>query len=456
MKAINLFKNKLFVAIALLAVACGKEETNVTPTSKKPCETAQKNVVETLDSLDQQYCSLNEAIFYTFKDWYLWYERIPSVSFRGYTNPQQLINAMRVPEDRWSFVTDKAENDALFNDGQYVGQGLDFDVDMEDRAQGKRVIRVSIVYPVSPAAQAGIYRGMEITKVNGKGWDQLIANNGEQFYREFSKSSITYELIDSAGTTVTKTVNDGLVRVQTVLAQRVINQGGKKIGYIMFNSFLGTAEQELKEAFSTLQANAVDELILDLRYNGGGFVFLANQLAAMIAGNKVDTTKTFLTYRFNSRYAAQLNENYKFEEVPHKLSLNRVFILGTDYTASASELVINCLKPYMEVKLIGDTTHGKPVGYFPFTYADKEIYPVSFESINANGQGEYYNGIAPNFSTFDGLKFPLGDVLESMLRAALNYISYGSFDLSALRIETNLPKARIPKKTGLAQIRGAR
>ena len=408
------------------------------------------------ENLELQYSSLNEAIYYVFKDWYLWNSTMPKVNYNSYSDPQKLIDALKNAKDQWSFIADKATNDALFNNGISQGQGLDFQVDWKFfSSSNKYKIRVAYVYSSSPAGNAGMYRGMEITKINGIPFIDLI-NNESAFYSEFAKTTITYSILDSAGTSKDITLTDGPVQINTVLYKNIFNIGSKKVGYIVFNSFLGTAEQELTNSFAYFKGQGINELILDLRYNGGGLVSLSQKLSSIIAGSG-NVGKVYINEKFNSNNANQ-NFDYKFIEDPNALNLSRVFIIGSRFTASASELVINGLKPYINVVLIGEETHGKPVGYFPFTYKDKEVYPVSFESFNANNQGGYYDGIKPSIYKVDGVEFDWGDKREYCLKEALYYIENGSPSGTGTTVRIgSIPRfvSTIFEKRGLQQFYGA-
>lgn len=444
----------VIAAIALFSTSCEKDEPNPNPDAGKlPIDYSKTKEFE---ELQNQYGSLNEAIYYSFKDWYLWAENIPTgINYASYSDPNKLVDKMRFSADRWSFLANKVENDNLFEGGSFQGQGLDFWYDLKEYEEEDSIkLFVSLVYKNSPADKAGIYRGMEITKLNGYTWDRLLSDE-DLFYDVLGSTTVTYSLRDTLNKESSVTITDGNVKMNTVLHSSVLDAGGKKTGYVVFNSFLGTAEEELNNTFAQFKAQGITELVLDLRYNGGGYVYLAQNLASMIAGDRVDTNNVMAYEKFNDRNKAQ-NYTLKFAEVAQKLNLTKVVIIGSRFTASASEMVINCLKPYMEVILIGEDTHGKPVGYFPFTYKDVEIYPVSFESFNANNEGRYYNGIKPTYYEYDGVRFPFGDRREYCLSQALSYIETGGPKLSAGNARIGSKKeVKFFYRKGLKEIRGA-
>lgn len=442
------FKIYTLSIVFFIALSCEKK-------SAEPLNTAGKLPVNEhlIDSLQAQYSTLNEAIYYVCKDWYLWNELVPAVDYNSYSDPQKLIDALKYSEDRWSFIADKAETNALFGSGETKGQGLDFGYD-----QIAEKIRISFTYNASPAGKAGMYRGMIVNKINGKNFVESIKDNS--YIDELSKSTITYEIIDTAGIVKNYTIANGDVKITTVLYQTIKNVGSKKVGYLVFNSFLGTSEAELTNAFAYFKSQNIDELILDLRYNGGGYVYISEYLGHIIVGNKYKD-KIFNIEKFNSNHS-RYNDTIKFGALAKKksttaptLDLGRVFIIASKSTASASELLINGLKPYMTVIQIGDVTHGKPVGFFPFTFRDTQIFPVSFESTNANGVGGYYDGITPNVYKNDGLKYVFGDVREDCLKEALYYIENNSpSPIGPVRVEFNEIGVKLKVKNGLDAISG--
>jgi hypothetical protein len=234
-----------------------------------------------------------------------------------------------------------------------------------------------------------------------------------------------------------------------VLYKNVITTGNNKVGYLVFNQFFGeTSRTELTDAFNYFQSQGITDLIVDLRYNPGGSTETQDALADLIAPAAANNQKMY-TYQFNSQLQ-QGNfpllkkkpgfDNVSFSESINtvnyekagNLDLNRVFFIVTSSTASASELLINNLKPYMSVKIVGDTTYGKPVGFFPIDIASKySIYPISFRTINSAGNADYYSGFAPDQLTADGVNKDWGNVTEPSLAAVLKYLNTGSFRIAA-------------------------
>jgi len=212
----------------------------------------------------------------------------------------------------------------------------------------------------------------------------------------------------------------------------------------VFNQFFGQhSRDELGDAFSFLQSQGINDLVVDLRYNPGGSTETQDTLADLIAPQAANGQRMY-AYQFNQQLQ-QGNfpllkrkpgfQNVVFTEDANSidfekagsLNLTRVFFIVTGSTASASELLINNLRPYMDVKLVGDTTYGKPVGFFPIPVFNYALYPISFRTINSAGQADYYDGFAPDKLANDGVNKNWGDITEPSLSAVLNYIATGTF-----------------------------
>jgi hypothetical protein len=197
-----------------------------------------------------------------------------------------------------------------------------------------------------------------------------------------------------------------------------------KVGYMGYTQFVTYSVTDLTRAVTSLAQQGASELVLDLRYNGGGDVATSRDLASLIAGARV-AGQVFASLRFNDKHPEK-NENYTFAAPPASIAgLSRVFIITSGNTASASELVINGLKPFMDVVLVGETTFGKPYGFEPFDYCGITYNAVNFESVNALGVGGYTSGFAPNCPAPDDLDHALGDTQERRLKEALDYIATG-------------------------------
>ncbi|MGH8370618.1 MAG: S41 family peptidase, partial [Gammaproteobacteria bacterium] len=188
----------------------------------------------------------------------------------------------------------------------------------------------------------------------------------------------------------------------------------------------------------------VDELVIDERYNGGGLLSVAQHLGSLIASSG-DVGQTFAKLSFNDRHSDQ-DQTYKFDQESNALGLSRIVFITTSATASASELIINALAPYVDVVTIGSTTFGKPVGENGFDICKDVLYPMTFKMTNAAGYGDYFDGFAPTCPAVDDLDHPLGESDESSLATALYYIANGNCGPHAFAVARTLSEhaAQIP------------
>ena len=400
---------------------------------------------------------LMDSVFLYSKEVYFWNDRIPSYDQfnpRQYKGADELKSAQNVmgairklqPLDRYSFVTTQEESDGI-----QTGQDKDFGFFLKsasvDVAAPLDSIYwfVSYVYDQSTAGAAGVKRGWIINKVNGTqlSYDESGINILNNIFFG-APTTASFEFIKPDKTKVTASLSKSSFQANSVLYKDVLKLGNKKVGYLVFNQFFGApSRRELGDAFTLFQSQGITELIVDLRYNPGGSTETQDTLANLIAPLAANNQKMY-TYQFNPQLQ-QGNfpllkkkagfQNVSFSEATNMvnyekagiLNLSRVFFIVTHSSASASELIINNLKPYMEVKLIGDTTYGKPVGFFPIEISRYAIYPISFRTINSAGNADYYTGFAPDKLSADGVNKDWGDVTEPSLASALNYIGTGTF-----------------------------
>ncbi len=372
-------------------------------------------------------CSIeseNEFVYEYMKSTYLWSDKIKHIDYMDakYRSIEILLEDLKYKElDKWSYITSTKSYDQYFEDGQYVGLGFSQAIDAD---KNESIIR--FVYPNSPADKANLKRGDKILKINRLSIKDIQTYNlWTTIYGESEVNvSVNLYVLDKFGNHKDINISKDIVSIKTVLYKDVLKIDNKNIGYLLFQSFIEPSIQELDEAFEYFVNNSVDELILDLRYNGGGRVDVANHLASLIGGNLV-AFKIFAKMRHNK------NSPYSDYEIPYQifqknsLSLNRVFVITTQNTCSASELVINSLRATpngIEVITVGESSCGKPVGMYGTNFCDKHISPIQFSIQNADDKGEYFDGIAPTCSEIDKIDRDFGDINESMLKTALYYI----------------------------------
>ncbi|MCB9000662.1 MAG: carboxyl-terminal protease [Bacteroidales bacterium] len=363
---------------------------------------------------DDNDVNVNKAIYQKMQDWYFWYDQLPSVELNDYSNPSGLMDALRVnpPDREWSYVTTREEFEAYYNGGAYVGFGFGSGWD----AQGN--LYILFVYKNSPLYQVGIRRGWQILTIDGQtpttsNYSSLIGANDAGITKTFKVKS-------PEGVEYTYTFSKGEIDMNTVLLDTVYTYGTSRIGYLVLESFINNTADELDNVFTKFKNQRVTDLIVDLRYNGGGTVLVAWQLANYLGGN-VAYGKIFGTFYYNDKHQNE-NSSMLFSSEHLSLTLNRVVFITTSSTASASELVINGLKPFIGVTLVGSTTHGKPVGMNAFYIDDWVLLPVTFTIRNANNEGDYFDGIPVDIQASDDITTMFGDPTEASLNAALAYL----------------------------------
>jgi carboxyl-terminal processing protease len=378
------------------------------------------------------------ALSYT-RDIYLWYNQIPSgFSTASYTDLNALMTGIRqystepgfsAPVDRWSFAMKQSEWDNVS-----AGVSGDFGFSVFFRAEGD--LRVKSVEAASPAGRAGIKRGWRLTRINGN--SAITTANSDMIVQAVwnsSASSFTFQKPD--GTSADLQLNAASYQENPVILDSVYTLGQKRVGYFSFGSFLGDTTavyNAFSRVFNRFASANVTELVVDLRYNGGGYVSVQQKLANWLAPSSANG-QLMMKQQFNDKYT-QYNESDYISKLG-SINLSRIFFIVSNSTASASELLINNLRPFMEVQLIGPSrTYGKPVGFFPIEVGDDYIFPVSFRSTNKNGEGNYFDGLALNHQVADGLDKDWGDVSELCLQSALNYISGGAYRTASAAQET--------------------
>jgi carboxyl-terminal processing protease len=310
----------------------------------------------------------------------------------------------------------------------------------------------------SPSGQAGIQRGWQIIKINGNAQiDTSSATIDRIVNAVFYSSSSSFTFKKPDGSTVDISLTAGTYQSHPIFADSVYTVNGKNIGYLALNSFLGDTTQiynGFSSIFSNFQAQNVSEAIIDLRYNGGGYVSMAEKLANYLvptAGNN----QVMYKQTFNANYSSY-NTTTKYKKLG-ALNIDKIFFIVSDNTASASELLINSLKPFVDETLVGPAynTYGKPVGFFPIPVGDWYTFPISFKSVNKDGNGNYFNGFTIDHPTADGVDKNWGDVNENCLKSILTYINTGVFgfaqtgsvNISGATVKSNLPSVNSTLQT---------
>ena len=372
-------------------------------------------------------------------EYYLWYRELPRVNPANYASPEAYLEAVRYRplDDTFSYITSRAANEAFYGESQFVGFGFSTQTFATE-------LRVLQVFPDSPAAEAGLSRGDRIVEVNGRSVADWV--DAGQIANAFgaSEPGVTASIVAVARdgrerrTTLTKRV----VTIPTVSLTRTFQVDGRTVGYLFFRNFVNPSYAALDQAFAALREARATELVIDLRYNGGGLVDVAVHLASLIGGAATQG-RVLATFQHNDKNTA-LNEDLRFEDAPaESLNLSRLVVITTRSSASASELLINGLRPHLPVVVVGDATYGKPVGQYGFEFCDKVLAPVAFALVNAEGRGDFFGGIPADCEAADDSEHDLGSADEASLAAALAYIRTGACErATTTRAQRRLPDYR--------------
>jgi carboxyl-terminal processing protease len=379
---------------------------------------------------------------------YLWYREVPTAYLpQSFSTPIAYFNVLKTtattasgkPKDQFHFTVPTAEWEDSLN-GVELGYGMLLAL---TRTTPPRKAVVSIVEAGSPAALAGLQRGDVLQTVDGIDFVNAPDDASVKIINAglFPEAQGTHVLaFNRAGTTMSANLQAVEVNTSAVQNERIIDTPTGKVGYLTFNTHNNVAERQLVETMGRFQAAGISDLVLDVRYNGGGYLDVASELAYMIAGPQVTTGKTFEQVLFNDKtrpetpvpFHAQSqgfggpNPLPKGTPLP-ALGLKRVTLLTTGNTCSASEAIINGLRGVdVQVNLIGGTTCGKPYGFYPTPNCGTTYFAVQFQGVNAKGFGDFADGMAPTCDVTDDYQHQLGDAAEGMLAAALRYRSSGS------------------------------
>ncbi len=373
-------------------------------------------------------------------EWYLFPELIATgVNASAHASVESYVDALVAParaqnRDRFfTYVTSIAEENAFFNSGSSAGFGIRL-----SNEPGNLVVMES--FEGGPALAAGIDRGTRIeaigtTEANLEGVNAIYSRGGANAVTaalgpSTAGVSRVLRITDSAGTrnvTVTK-ADFAIDPVSDRYGTRIIDDGGRKVGYVNLRTFIDTADANLRGAFAQFRAQGITEVIVDFRYNGGGLVRIAELMNDLLLGRPASSVQGYVAFRASK---SSQNETVNFAPQPQSISGMKVAFIGTGSSASASELVMNAALPYLgaNAALIGTNTYGKPVGQIALDRAacDDRLRVIAFATQNSARQGDYYTGLASKFQSTcrapDDLSRPLGDPNEASTRAALDFLA---------------------------------
>lgn len=388
---------------------------------------------------DRNTLKVNQFIRDCMQEAYLWNEQMPNIDIEKENDPKQYFNKLLYFEDKWSYITDDAET--LTNSLKGVETTFGYRLVFYKASNDEYVAVVEYVVPNTAADKAGVRRGDYFVRING---EKINASNYKNLISSSALTLTKGRLVESNVVETSEKVSlvATVETINPVLLSKIINKNGYKIGYVVYNSFVGDFNSSLEEVFRNFKENGVTELVLDLRYNSGGdetaSIFLCSSLAPKSA---VESESVFIKNLWNSNYEnywKRLGKNSYFERrfdssVKYNLDLNRLFVLTSKNSASASELTIVGLEPYMNVVQIGQTTYGKYTSMFLFQPKSNKIknwalLPIVAKYANSNGFTDFKEGLSPDYFVEENL-FPatqLGDESESLLAKAIEIIT-GNF-----------------------------
>jgi len=353
-------------------------------------------------------------LYNLFKTQYFWADKVADdVDLDIYNSPKEMIDDLKYkPKDRWSMVLTTEENNNFLT--QKSG-GFGFaPVDVDG------LVVVLFVRIDSPADKAGIKRGDVILTINNEkaSIDKILS------YQNKLDTEVKFRIYRHS------TGNNFIIPIKVqdysfkVSDKKILyTPNNQKVGYFRLDSFTATATEEIDKAFDYFKSENIDKLVVDLRYNGGGSVVTASILLDKFARGRDNQLQFRL--RWNDKYQEK-NEEGRFETDDNSINLEQIIFLTTANTASASELVINAMKPYLgnNIVTIGSKTHGKPVGMEGKTDGTYIYYLINFVIENYNGFYDYFDGleVTKGCKTDDDILHQLGDPQELMLKKALFYI----------------------------------
>ena len=375
-------------------------------------------------------------------DWYFWYRLSPHPDAAAYADVESYFEALlytgidpAFPADRWSRSESTESFNRFYGEGSTLGYGVSV-AGLEVEGQPGAPLYVRHVEPLSPAARQDVQRGDEVLAMNGRSAYDLIAAD------DFSALTA-----DSVGETLTLDLRRGGVQRTVSLSAAVFTltpvggtavlttAAGRRLGYVTVKDMIGQALAPLETAFSRFRAEGVQDVVLDLRYNGGGLVSTGGTLASYVAGTR-GSGRRYATLLYNDKRSDN-NQSFGFSALTSALGLPRVFVLMGRRTCSASEQVVNGLRGVgVEVVAIGETSCGKPVGSLPTSTCDRTYSVINFESVNERNEGRYFDGFDATCDVAEDFTSVQGSPADPLLAAASHFADSGNCPVPAAATAT--------------------
>lgn len=367
--------------------------------------------------------------------WYLWNDLLPAnINIADYATPEELVtlvtqnfgprNATGGPLDLFSSVGSLQADQEFFGEGKFEGFGFSWRIESGDM----RVVRV---FGGSPIDLAGIARGHTVVTLNGRTYADIAASEGVSAFFD-ANDTVTFEMRRLDDSVFSENVTKAVVTIPPVPQWRTIDIGAGQppVGYMELSTFISTADPIFDTVFAEFIAAGVKDVIIDLRYNGGGLVSTAELLGDYLGGF-ANANLVFSNTEFNADRAAANNRSSFFARLGNSLDTTRLIVIASRGTASASELVTNSLIPYADVWIVGDNTFGKPVGQIGLDFCEKILRPTSFRTTNADLDGDYFDGLPVDCPAADTLDVPVGDDLDPNVVAAVSIAQTGACPVAA-------------------------
>jgi len=463
--------NKLLIfslSLLILASSCKKDPK----ASVAPVPTTPVPVIASRSDLTK------DSIYLYAKETYYWNEGMPTYAVfnpRSFGSNEAVLNAIialpgtNKPTDKYSFLDDGSVSTSLGG----VSGDFGFSVFYNSPSPSSD-LRIKYVSPNSPAASKSLKRGYKITKLNGRTDLSSAVSANVSFVGDAvfgSAAIVTLTVLKPDGSSEDVIIARASYSNNPIFLTKILNVGSKKVGYIVYNSFTTNSRDALTTEIGKFQAAGATELIVDLRYNGGGSVATSDvltNLIAPVAFNGQVMYTTFWTKTMQDGFAKILanqplldaqgklqtftggvnGKHATYADIDYRPTVNagnvenfvkiggaefkKIYFLVLGGTASASELLINSLRGVMpnDVKLIGKKTYGKPVGFFAISIDNLDLYVPQFETKNQKNEGGYYTGMVVDFEVLDDVTKDFGDPTEKLLAAALIYSEKGNFSVS--------------------------
>ncbi len=383
-----------------------------------------------------------------FDDNYFWYRLSPKPSPDGFTTTAAYFDALLYrggdaipdgggatwPSDRYSGFQSTASFNQFFGDGQTLSYGLAV-AGLEVTAQPNAPLYVRYLEPAGPAARAGVLRGERIISLNGRSAADIItADDFSALTPNATGDVLDVVLRNAAGQDRSVRLTASTFNLTPVQSgQVVLSQNGQRIGYVFIKDMISQVGSPLASVMTSFRNQGIQQLVLDLRYNGGGLVSMGATVASYGAGNR-GSGQAYTTLLYNDKQSGS-NQTFNFSNPGAWAGFAKVYVLAGERTCSASEQVINGLRGVgVDAVLIGDVTCGKPVGFLPRDNACGTTYSiVNFEGVNARNEGRYFNGLTPTCAVAEDFSQPIGALQDPLLVTAAHYVDNGACPVALTR-----------------------